>query len=114
MVELNQIINGIRQFLENEFISRVSGIEKWVVGASLSMVLDNGVNTFNTMKELPIVKAMDFINKDDLIDVDKLYKAIIHQAEKSAVTFKVPLVGSVTLKSDDVEKIFSYIRGNTK
>ncbi|MCQ2598438.1 MAG: hypothetical protein MJ181_11405 [Treponema sp.] len=112
MVELNQVISGIKKYLENELVTKVTGINKWIVGASLSMVLDNGVKVFNELKELPIVKTMDIINSDDQIDIDKLYKALLEESKKSAVTFQFPLVGSITLKSEDVEKIYSYIKGN--
>lgn len=111
MVELNQIVKGIKKYLENELVSKVTGINKWIVGASLSMVLDNASQTFNQMKSLPIVQSMGVIDADDMIDVDKLYKALWEESKKSAVTFQVPLVGSITLKSDDIEKIYSYIKG---
>lgn len=111
MVELNQIVKGIQKYLENELVTKMTGINKWIVGASLSMVLDNASNTFNQMKELPIVQSMGIINSDDMIDLDRLYKALLEESKKSAVTFQIPLVGSVTLKSEDVEKIYSYIKG---
>ena len=114
MVELNQVINGLKAYLESELVSRVTGLEKWVVGAGLSMLLDNGINTFNVLKENEFIKAMEIVNRNDEIDIDRLYKYLSEQAKKSAVTFKVPLIGSVTLKAEDVEKIYTSIKGASK
>lgn len=110
MYDLNQVIKGIRQYLESEMVNRISGIEKWVVGAGLSMLLDNGVNTFNALTENPLVQSMQIVNSDNEIDVDKLYKYFMEEARKSAVTFKAPLLGAITLKAEDIEKVYSYIK----
>lgn len=111
MIELNQLINGLKNYLEAEFLPKVTGIEKWLIGASLSMLLDKGTEVFNELKQNPFIKTMEIIDSNDQIDIDRLYSALIEQARKSAVTFKMPLVGSVTLKSEDLEKIYSEIKG---
>lgn len=110
MYDLDQIINGIKMYLERELINRCTGWEKWVVGAGVSMYLENGVDIFNDLKENPFVKKMNIINTENEIDVDRLYNAILDEARKSAITFRAPLVGSITLKADDVEKIYTYIK----
>lgn len=111
MTNLNNIISGLKKFLENELIERVTGWQKWAVGAGVSMILENGANVFNTLKTNPVIQAMQIITNDDEIDIDRIYKHLIDQARKSAVTFQLPLVGAITLKADDVEKIYTYIKG---
>lgn len=110
MYELNQVIIGIRHYLESEMVTKVTGLEKWIIGAGLSMLLDNGVNTFNALIENPLVQSMQIVNSDNEIDIDKLYKYFIEEARKSAVTFKAPLLGAITLKAEDIEKVYSYIK----
>lgn len=110
MTDLNNIITGIKKYLESELLERVTGWQKWTVGAALSMILDNAVNVFNSLKTNPVIKSMGVINNDDEIDIDKVYKYFIEQARKSAVTFNLPIIGAVTMKADDVEKIYSFIK----
>lgn len=109
MVELNQVINGLKAYVEDEVITKLSGLDKWLVGAGVSMLLDNGANVFNTMKDTELVKLMEIVNSDNQIDIEKVYKALLEQAEKSAVTFKVPMVGSMTINRQDVEKMYQCI-----
>lgn len=109
MVELGQVTSGISKYIDSEILPKISGLNRWIVGAGASMMLNNSSVIFNQMKENPVIKSMDVINKDDEIDIDKLYSSILEQAKKSAVTFDVPLVGAITLKSSDVEKLYKLI-----
>ena len=109
MVELNRVINGLKAYAEEEIIAKLSGLDKWVMGAGVSMLLDNGVNTFNALKETEIIKVMEIVNTDNQIDLEKIYKAFLEQAEKGAITFKVPLIGSMTINRNDVEKMYNCI-----
>lgn len=112
MAKLNQIINGLKGYLEEELLPRVSGYQKWIVGAGVNLLLDKGVNVFNLLKENPLIKSMEIINSEDEIDLERLYNAFLSEARKSAVTFSVPLVGAVTLKETDIEKIYQKIKEN--
>jgi hypothetical protein len=53
---------------------------------------------------------LNIIDKDDKIDVDKIYREMKKQAMKSAITFDVPMIGAITLNEQDVEKIYEFIR----
>lgn len=112
MKNLNSVITGLKKYLDAEMLSKIQGLNKWLVGASLSMALENGTNIFNQLKENKIVKAMDVINTDDEIDVEKLYKHLSEQAKKSAVTFNLPFIGAVTVKSSDLDKLYQLIMEN--
>lgn len=110
MATVNSVIAGLKNYLESELVSQLTGLNKWVVGAGLAMAIDNGAEIFEKLKKEPMVKALKVIDKEDNIDIDKLYKYLLEQAKKSSVTFSAPVVGAVTLKSSDVEKIYNMIK----
>lgn len=110
MASLSQVINGLKKYTDAEILPKVPGLNKWLVGAAASMMLDNASNIFNELKQNPAIKAMNIINKDDEIDIDRLYECILEQAHKSAVTFDVPVIGTMTLKAGDVERLYSLIK----
>lgn len=111
MVTLNQVLTGLKTYLENELIAQITGLNKWIVGAGIAMAIDNGAEIFNQLKQNPAIKALNIINKEDEIDIDKIYKYLSEQASKSSVTFTVPIVGAITLKKKDVDKIYNLITG---
>jgi hypothetical protein len=53
---------------------------------------------------------LNIIDKDNKIDVDKIYKELKKQAKKSSITFEVPMVGSITLNEQDIEKLYELIK----
>lgn len=110
MASLNQIIYGLKKYMDAEVLPKITGWNKWVVGAGFSLMLENSTQVFNSIKENPIIKSMNIINKDDEIDLDKLYSSILEQAKKSAITFDVPMIGTMTLKANDVERLYSFIK----
>lgn len=103
--------NALAKYLDNELLPKISGWQKWVVGAGLSMYLEKGVDLFNDLKNNSFVQMLDVISSDNDINVEKLYKHFLKESKKSAITFKSKLLGDITINSKDVETIYCYIRG---
>lgn len=110
MESLTKVMNGLKMYLDEEMIANLTGLDKWIVGAGLSMALDNGVNIFNQLKSNEMIKSLEIINEADEIDVDKIYKYVKEQAMKCPATFNFPLVGAITLHGDDIEKLYMKIK----
>lgn len=111
MVTFQAVKGGIQKYLDNELLSKITGWQRLFVGAGLAMALDKSTDIFNSLKQNPLIQGMDIINSNDEVDIDTLYKYVYAEAQKGAVTFNIPLVGAVTFKADDVEKLYQYIRG---
>ena len=111
MYELQKVINGISLYLDNEIISKITGWQKWVIGAGSGMYLSNATNVFNNIKNNPVIKSMNIINEDNQINIDEIYKHLHKESEKGPITFDVPMLGALTLNSTDVDKLYNYIRG---
>jgi uncharacterized protein YfbU (UPF0304 family) len=110
MYDYVKVINGITKYVDVEIVEKINGWQKWVVGSGLGIALSNSTNIFNKLKENEIIKMLDIIDKEDKIDVDKIYKEMKKQAQKSAITFDVPMLGTLTLNEKDVDKIYEFIR----
>lgn len=111
MYELNQVVNGMTKYFDNEIIPNVTGWQKWVLGAGYGMTMSKATNYFNVIKEHPFIKTLEIVDKDNKINVDELHKELLKQADKGAITFDLPMIGSITLKKDDVDKLYGYIKG---
>lgn len=112
MVTVAQVQSGIQKYINNEFLNKLAGVQKWAVDALSAMYLLNSGNIFENLKANPFVAALGVIDEQDHIDIDKLYKHFKAAAGKSPATISVPLLGAVTLNEGDVDKLYNYIVGS--
>lgn len=111
MVTLAQVQAGLNRYIAQEFLSKMTGWQKWVFGASAAMLGNNITGIFNQLKGNNLVKMMGIIDDNDNIDLDKLYAAFKEQARQSSVTFDLPVIGATTLNEGDIDKLYSFIKG---
>ena len=58
MYDLRQIIKGLSMFIDNDILPKVSGWQKWVIGAGMGVALDKSVNIFEELKNNEIEMTM--------------------------------------------------------
>jgi len=109
MVNYAQVQQGFAQFLDNEIVSHLTGWQRWTLGALGGMAIARTTNLFGELKKNPIVAMLGVIRDDDMIDIDALYREFKRQAQMSPATFAVPGIGTLTLREEDVDKLYSYI-----
>lgn len=110
MYELNDVVRGITEYIDNEIIYKINGWQRWVVGAGIGLSMSKATNIFNELKNNKIVKTLELIDKDDRIDVDTIYRELKKQASRGAITFDLPMVGAITLNEKDVNSLYNYIK----
>lgn len=109
MVSVYQVQQGAARYVEEEFVNKLTGWQKWVFAAGITRMLQVLPQKFSELKASPMVGMLGLIDSADNIDIDAAYELIKAEARKSAVTFEVPLIGAVTLNETDVDKIYSFI-----
>ena len=110
MVAYNQVVNGMTKYIDQEIINKIQGWQRWALGAGAGIMMTKGTNIFNILKANPIVKMLEVIDENDMIDIDTIYAELRKQAEKGSATFDAPMIGTITLTKDDVDKLYSLIK----
>jgi hypothetical protein len=110
MVRIQAIQNGTLKFIDNELLPKMQGWKKWTFGAAASLWLSNLPNVFQKVKELSFVGSLGIIDESGMINIEKLYAEFYKQAERTPVTFDIPVIGQITLDKTDVEKLYAYIK----
>lgn len=110
MYEYNKVIYGIAKYIDTEIVDKITGWQKWIVGGGIGIALSNTTELFNKLKQNEFVKILGIIDKNDKIDVEKIYKEMKKQAQKGAITFNIPIIGAITLNEQDVEKLYNLIK----
>lgn len=109
MVTMDQIKRGAARYVDDEFTAKLSGWQKWAVGAGAAMSLENLDGTLLALRDTPAVRAMGIMDDAGNIDLDRVYSAIKQQAQKGPVTFQMPFLGAVTINEHDVDKLYTCI-----
>ena len=109
MVTMEQIKRGAARYVDEEFTAKLSGWQKWAVGAYAAMALENLDGMFLKLGDKPAVRAMGVIDEAGNVDLDRVYTCVKKQAQKGPVTFQAPLLGAVTINELDVDKLYTCI-----
>lgn len=110
MYNYTQVYNGIAKYLDSDIISKIDGWQKWVIGAGMSMALSKSNNIFEKIKEMPIVKTLEIVDEQGMINIDELYKYVKEQAEKSPITINNAITGPITFNKKDVDRLYEFIK----
>lgn len=109
MVGMDQIKRGVARYLDEEFTSKLSGWQKWVFGAGAAMYLENLDAVAQRVRELPLVQGLGLMDAAGNVDLEKLRKHFLAEAQKGAVSFSAPMLGTVKLDQGDIEKLYRCI-----
>lgn len=111
MVTYEQVINGLTKFIDNEIISQLSGNQKILLGIGAGVALRKGENIYNGLKNNSMIKMLGIINEDK-IDIETLYEEAKKQATKEVIRVEIPMIGTLKLNEDDIEKLYGYIKNS--
>lgn len=108
MYEYSKILEAIAKFVDEDILTNVNGWQKWVLGSGIGLVLNDGEDMLNKIKDNEFVKMLKIVDGDK-INVDKIYKELKKQAKKTPISINIPMVGVLTLKEEDVDKLYKLI-----
>lgn len=109
MVSMDKVKRGIARYVDEEFINKINGWQKWVFGAGFAMFLENFAANMQRAKENPMVKSLGLIDDMNNVAVDRMRQQLKVQAQKGPITFEIPMLGSITLNESDVDKLYNLI-----
>lgn len=108
-VKAQQIKNGMQLYFERELMSKLSGWQKWLGGAVVSIMIEKSDAAVIHLIENPIVKTLDLVDADNGIDIETIYKHFHDEAVKGPATFSIPMIGNVTMRDTDIDQIYQCI-----
>jgi hypothetical protein len=109
MVGMDKVKRGIARYLDEEFTNKMTGWQKWVFGTAAAMFIENFASISNAWRENPMVKSLGLMDDSGNVAVERIYQHLRVQAQKGPITFDIPMMGSVTLREADVERLYTCI-----
>lgn len=108
MIHYKQAIEGIARYIDSEIVPKMDGLQKWIFGTGAGIAMRKADEIFHQFKDHQLLKALDLV-KDEDINIELIYEELIKQANQSAVKIEIPLLGTLSLNKDDIEKMYRII-----
>jgi len=80
-----------------------------VFGAGAAMYLENFSGVVDNLRQQEFIKTLKIMDDSGNVDAERLYMFFKAQAQKGPITFDIPMIGAVTLKESDVDKLYTCI-----
>lgn len=109
MVSVDQIQRGVSRFADTELIPKMSGIQKWIFAAGVSVYMADAPTIVDKLKANKFVSALDLIKENGAVDIEKVYRHMKQAAQSGPAEIDLPMVGRITLTADDLDKLYSMI-----
>ena len=81
MVTMDQIKRGAARYVDEEFTAKLSGWQRWAVGAGADMALENLEVSMSGLQENHAVRAMGVLDEAGNVDLDRVYTSLKKQAQ---------------------------------
>lgn len=112
MTPFAQIQKGVANYLDAEVMPafKDEGWKRVAAGAAIALAIQRSDKFLPLVLENQFVKAMELADAEGNLDIESLIPVVKAQIEKEPMTITVPMLGNMTFKPDDVDKLYNYIR----
>lgn len=108
-----QVVTGLAKYINSEFVEQVEGLKKWAVIGAASLAVGKVEAVGATIQKSQIARSFGVVDDAGNIDIDSLKKHLDAAAEKTGpVVQQIPLLGPVTFKKEDIQRIYDYIKNS--
>lgn len=106
-----QVVRGLISYADNEVMAKLPVSGKWIMGTAVGLAANKTSNIIDTLKNNTVVNMLGIMDENGNMDVDALINAMREAADKyGKLTVQVPMIGSLTFSSADIDKLRSYIQ----
>ena len=108
MINVERIQHGVRAFVDNEMLPKMTGAQRWMVAVAIGIYVEKLPQMLQSWAQSPAIKPLGIITPDG-VDVETAYKYLKPAAQAGGASFDVPLLGKVTFTETDVDSLFRYL-----
>lgn len=111
MVAIDKVEQGVAAYLDSELMPQLpkSGFEKVLAGTAISLVIRRSRNILEGYKNNKTIQMLKLMDENGNVDVDVLAEELKKNIPQEGVKVEVPLIGALTFRKEDVDKLYEYI-----
>jgi hypothetical protein len=101
-----QVLDGVMRFLNREILSKMDGWQEVVARAVVGRVIGNTDALKQTIISNGLIKTMGVVDCQGNVDVDGVLTSLKREIEKKgSIEVKIPMVGKITFRPEDIDTI---------
>jgi hypothetical protein len=106
------IVDGLCRYIDSEIITHMNDLQEIVARLAIGRVVDNQESIKKDLVSNGIIRSFGVIDSEGCVDVERLSRDLQREIEKKEkISVSIPLIGKVTFKSQDIDRIRQYITG---
>lgn len=110
MVTIEQVQNGVTKYVDSDILPRMTGGKRFALGVYVALAVESLEDTLLKYKDHPALSALNIIDTENNIDIDRLYDAAL-SAMSDKLSIDIPMMGVLTLDKKDLGRLYEYIKG---
>lgn len=114
MVTVNQIEKGLASYMDSELGTMLpeNTIQKVIAATALSLAIRKSGALIQNLQAQPFVKMLDIFDAEGNLDIDTLAEELKKNMTDKGFDFEIPMLGMVTFKKADIDKLREHITMN--
>ena len=108
----DQIEAGMRDYIDSEFIARLSGVQKLAVLTAVELFTGKAAQMAAQFSNNKILHAAEVTDPSGRYEIDRIKQAVLSGMDRAGmnkVDYTFPILGPVTFSRADVEKLHQAI-----
>lgn len=102
-ITIEQLSNAVMQYFESEIYTKAVGFKKFTLGAAYVLYRPKLPGVIVNLLNNPLIKMLDIVDENGLIDLDKLYSAGKESIRKSG-QFEI---AGILFNESDIDRLYS-------
>lgn len=111
MVKFEKVLDGAAKFMDKELFPGMNDWQEVLARIAVGRIFENREVIKQSLVNNGIVRTFGVIDEDGNVDIERLATDFKEQIQKkNKISVDVPLLGSITIRPGDVDKLYNFIR----
>ena len=111
-VKFESVIDGINKYIDKEIYSGLNDLQEFAARLVVGRINSNQAVVKNFLMNNGFMKTLGIVDYEGMVDVEQLLSEIREEIErKGSLKVEIPLIGTLTFKSSDVDTLYRMITG---
>lgn len=109
-MNFEKVIHGIVKYMNAELFKNMSGVQEFLARLAVARMVSNPQGLKESLYNNAFVKTFAIFDEKGDVDIEGIMRDLKHVMDsKGTVTFTLPMFGTFTFDSVDVDKLHHHI-----
>lgn len=112
MIPFEQVQRGVAAYLDREImpVFKDEGWKRVAAGAAIALAINRAGGFVPMLSQHQVIRTLGVMDEEGNVDVEALVPVLKDQLAKEPMDLNIPMLGTLTFRENDVDKLYEYIR----